>query len=191
MIFTYVSKISLKSVDVYFVFVMYSQLYKFCSCFYGFQIRFQNCFEGVVLFLFAFYYSIYFQQALIAVGKQDDCDKRLHLFMSSLMFNIAYSYIILLPFKPLIKYIWKWLQTWSIRAIVVVIVCSLHLQLPMQSENITTSGASSDPVHGEVHIMWYFVSNFRQVDCFLGLLRILPPIALTSTINLKYYWKWS
>lgn len=63
----------------------------FCSCFYGFQIRFQNCFEGVVLFLFAFYYSIYFQQTLIAVGKQDDCDKRLHLFMSSLMFNIVYS----------------------------------------------------------------------------------------------------
>jgi hypothetical protein len=65
----------------------------------------------------------------------------------------------------------------------VVIVCELYLQLPMQSVPITTNAVSSNPVHGEVysiqHYVIKFVSDLRQVG---GFLRFPPPIKLTDTI---------
>jgi len=35
-----------------------------------------------------------------------------------------------------------------------------------------------------------FVSDLRQVDGFLRVIRFPPPIQLTATIWLKYCWKW-
>jgi hypothetical protein len=55
--------------------------------------------------------------------------------------------------------------------------------LPMQSVPITTKIVSSNPAHREVywiqHYMIKFVSDLRQVGCFLRVLRFLPPIKLT------------
>jgi hypothetical protein len=48
----------------------------------------------------------------------------------------------------------------------------VDLKLPMQSVPITTKVVSSNPVHGKVysiqHYVIKFVSDFRQVDCFLN-----------------------
>ena len=65
----------------------------------------------------------------------------------------------------------------------VVIVWWLDLQLPMRSVPITTNVVSSNesnPSHGEVHSIQYYVmkivSQLRQVGGYLLVLRILPPI---------------
>ena len=54
----------------------------------------------------------------------------------------------------------------------------------MQSVPITTKVVSSNPVHGEVcsiqHYVIKFVSYLQQVGSFLCVLRIPPPIKLTS-----------
>jgi hypothetical protein len=55
---------------------------------------------------------------------------------------------------------------------------------------ITTKVMSLNPDHGEVHSMQYyvikFVSDLRQVSCFLRVLRFPPPIRQIATIYLKY-----
>jgi hypothetical protein len=55
----------------------------------------------------------------------------------------------------------------------------LDLQLPVQSVPITTKVVSSNPIHGEVYsIQRYgikFVSDMRQVDGILWVLRFPPP----------------
>jgi len=60
------------------------------------------------------------------------------------------------------------------------------VELPMQSVPITTKVVSSNPVYGEVysiqHYVIKFVSDLRQVDGFLRVLRYPPPIKLTATI---------
>ena len=70
-------------------------------------------------------------------------------------------------------------------AVVVVIVWYLDFQLPVQILPITTNVVRSNPVHGEMYSIQYyvikFVSGLRQVG---GFLRFPPPI------KLKYYWKW-
>ena len=72
--------------------------------------------------------------------------------------------------------------------VVVVIVWYMDLQLhvPVQSLPITTKVLSSNPSHGEVYrIQQYvlkFVSDLRQVGCFLRILRFTPPIKLTATL---------
>ena len=62
----------------------------------------------------------------------------------------------------------------------------LDLQLPVQSVPITTNIVSLNPVHGKVysiqHYVIKFVNDLRQVDGFLQVLRLLPPIKLTDTI---------
>ena len=62
----------------------------------------------------------------------------------------------------------------------------LDLLLPMQSLPITTDVVSSNPVHGEVYSIQLcvikFVSDLRQVDGFLRVLRFPHPIKLTTTI---------
>ena len=67
--------------------------------------------------------------------------------------------------------------------VVVVIAWKLDLQLSMQSVPITTKVMSSNPAHGEVYSIQYyvvtFVSDLRKVG---GFLRCLPPIKLTDTI---------
>jgi hypothetical protein len=62
---------------------------------------------------------------------------------------------------------------------VVVIVWKLDLQLPMQSVPITTDVVSSNLDQSEVI---KFVSDLRQVDGFLQVLRFPPPIKLTKTL---------
>jgi hypothetical protein len=68
----------------------------------------------------------------------------------------------------------------------VLIVWLLDLQLPVQSVPITTNIVSLNPVHGKVysiqHYVIKFVNDLRQVDGFLQVLRLLPPIKLTDTI---------
>ena len=70
----------------------------------------------------------------------------------------------------------------------------VDLQLPEQSTPITTEAVSSNLIHVEVysiqHYVIKFVSDLRQVDGFLRLLRFPPPKTLTVTIELKYCWKW-
>jgi len=72
--------------------------------------------------------------------------------------------------------------------VVVVIVWYMDLQLHvrMRSVLITTKVLSSNPSHGEVYtIQQYvlkFVSELRQVGCFLRILTFPPPIKLTTTI---------
>ena len=71
-------------------------------------------------------------------------------------------------------------------AVVVVIVWELDLQLLVQSVYIITKFVSSSPVHCEVysthHYVIKFVSDMRQVNGFLQVLRYHPPIKLTATI---------
>jgi hypothetical protein len=68
----------------------------------------------------------------------------------------------------------------------VVIVWELDLQLPVQSVPITTEVLSSNPTHGDVysiqHYVIKFVSDLRQVNDFLWVLRFLPSLKLTATI---------
>ena len=60
------------------------------------------------------------------------------------------------------------------------------LQLPVQSVPITTKVVSSNPIHGELYLIQYYVikfaSDLRQVGGFLRILRFPPPIKLTATI---------
>jgi hypothetical protein len=64
------------------------------------------------------------------------------------------------------------------------------LPLPVQSVPITNKVVSSNPVHGEVYSIQYyviqFVSDFRKVGGFLRVLRFPPPITLTSMMLQKY-----
>ena len=77
-----------------------------------------------------------------------------------------------------------------VRAVMDVIAWQLDLQLPVQSVPIITKVVNSNPVHGEVHSIQYYVIKFvcdlRQVGGFLRVFRFLSPIKLTSTIYLKY-----
>jgi hypothetical protein len=64
----------------------------------------------------------------------------------------------------------------------VVIVCSLDLQLPVQSVPITTNFVSLNKAHGEAfsveHYVIKFVTDLRQVCGFLRVLRFPPQIKL-------------
>ena len=64
----------------------------------------------------------------------------------------------------------------------VVVMIIWQLQLPVQSAPITTTGMSSNPVHGEVysiqHYVIKFVSDLQQVSGFLRVLRFPPLIKL-------------
>jgi hypothetical protein len=83
----------------------------------------------------------------------------------------------------------------SLKGVVVVVnVLQLDLWLPFQSVTITSNAMSSSPVHGEVYSIQQYVitrfSDLRQVGDFHWVLRFPPPMKLTSTIKLKYCWKW-
>ena len=56
--------------------------------------------------------------------------------------------------------------------------------------HIIINVVSLNPIHGEVYSIQqyviYFVSDLRQVDGFLEVLRFPPPIKLTAMIKLKY-----
>ena len=58
--------------------------------------------------------------------------------------------------------------------------------IPVQSVPITTKDESLNPILGELysiqHYVIKFVSDLRQVDGFLWVLRFPPPIKLTATI---------
>ena len=47
-----------------------------------------------------------------------------------------------------------------ISGIVVLIVCLLHIQLPVQSVPITIKVGSSNPAHGEVYSIQQYVIKF-------------------------------
>jgi hypothetical protein len=70
--------------------------------------------------------------------------------------------------------------------VIVVIICCLDLQLPMQSAHIPTKVVSSNPAHCQMysieHYVLKFVSDLRHVGGFLRVLRLSPPIKLTATI---------
>jgi hypothetical protein len=70
--------------------------------------------------------------------------------------------------------------------VIVVIICCLDLQLPMQSAPIPTKVVSSNPAHCQMysiqHYVLKFVSDLRHVSGFLRVLRLSPPIKLTATI---------
>jgi hypothetical protein len=59
------------------------------------------------------------------------------------------------------------------------------ITLPMLSVPITKV-VSSNPVHSEVYMIQHyvikFVSDLRQVDVFLRVIRFSPPLKLTATI---------
>ena len=71
-------------------------------------------------------------------------------------------------------------------AVMVVIVWQLDLQLPVQSEPITSKVVNLNPIHGEVYLIQRyvikFVSDLQQVGGFLSVLLFPPPIKLTATI---------
>ena len=71
--------------------------------------------------------------------------------------------------------------------VMVVIVCKLDLQLPMQSVPITTKVVSLSPAHDEVysiqHYVIKFVSDLPKVGGFLRELRFPSPIKLTPRYN--------
>ena len=78
-----------------------------------------------------------------------------------------------------------------LRAVIVVIVWYLDLQLPMQSVPITTKVVSSNhPTNGEVYSIQLhvitFVSDLRQVGGFLRVIRFPQPIKLTAIIYMTY-----
>ena len=62
----------------------------------------------------------------------------------------------------------------------------IHNYLYMQSVHITTNAVSLNPTHDEVYLIQNyvvkFVSDLRQVNGFLQVLRFHPPIKLTATI---------
>ena len=63
---------------------------------------------------------------------------------------------------------------------------AVGLQLLVQSVPITTKVVSLNPVHGEVYLIQHYViayvSDLRQVCCFLRVFWFPPPIKLTPTI---------
>ena len=65
-------------------------------------------------------------------------------------------------------------------------LCTMDLQLPVQSVPITTNVVSLNPAHGEMYSIQHYVikffSDLRQVDGFLWVLRFPPPIKLTAKI---------
>ena len=66
-----------------------------------------------------------------------------------------------------------------------VIVMLLDLQLPVQSEPITTTFVSLNPAQERYTIQHYvikFVSYLRHIGGFLRVFRFPPPIKLTATI---------
>ena len=71
-------------------------------------------------------------------------------------------------------------------SVVLVIVCYLDLQLPVQTVPIITKVMSSNPVQCEVYSMQHyvikFVSDLRLVGGFLRILGFLPTIKLAVTI---------
>jgi len=60
----------------------------------------------------------------------------------------------------------------------------MDLQLPLQSVSVITKVVSSHSAHGEVYSIQLYVINFfsnlRQVGGFLRVLRLPPPIKLTT-----------
>ena len=62
----------------------------------------------------------------------------------------------------------------------------LGTKLPVQSVPSTTKFVSSNPADNEVYSIQYyvikFVSDLRHVGGFLRVLRVPPPIQLTTTI---------
>ena len=70
--------------------------------------------------------------------------------------------------------------------VVVVIVCLLDLQLPVQSVPITTKVESLKHAYSQVysiqHYVMKFVSDLRQVGGFLRVLQFPSSIKLTATI---------
>ena len=78
----------------------------------------------------------------------------------------------------------------GMRAIVVVIVWQLDLQLHVQSGPITIKVVCSNRCHGKVysiqHYVTKFVSDLQQVSGFLQVLQFPPPIKMTAMILLKY-----
>ena len=61
-------------------------------------------------------------------------------------------------------------------------MCTFDLQSPMQSVPITTKAVNSNPDHDNVHCD-KVVSDLRQVDGFLRVLRFPLPIKLTQRYN--------
>ena len=86
--------------------------------------------------------------------------------------------------------IWMWL-TLLIRSLCVdlylyvskIFFMWIRLVLLLGTVPITTKVVSSNPLHGEMHTIQHyvikFVSDLRQVDDFLRVLRFPPPIKLT------------
>ena len=67
--------------------------------------------------------------------------------------------------------------------VVVVIVWKLNLQLPMQAMPITTKIVSSNPAHGEVYSIQYYVIKFDSVLWQVGGFPQFPPTRkLSATI---------
>jgi hypothetical protein len=79
-----------------------------------------------------------------------------------------------------------WSPIIYIGAVVVVIVCQLDLQQPVQSVLITTNVESSNLARGEVysiqHYVIMFVSDLQQVSGSLRVLRFPLLRKLTTTI---------
>jgi hypothetical protein len=74
-----------------------------------------------------------------------------------------------------------------VRAVMVVIVRLLDLQLHVQSVPITTEVVSLNPAHGKVYSMQHyeikFVSDLRQVGGFLRVLLFPPPVSVHHDIT--------
>ena len=70
----------------------------------------------------------------------------------------------------------------------------VEFKLSVQSVPIISNITCSNPPRGEVFAMQLylikFVSDLRHVGGFLRVLRFPPSITRTSTIYLKYCWKW-
>jgi hypothetical protein len=67
-----------------------------------------------------------------------------------------------------------------------MVLIILDLQLSLQSVSITTKFVSSNPIDDEVYLIQHyvikFVSDLRQVSCFLSVPRFPPQIKLTVTV---------
>ena len=76
------------------------------------------------------------------------------------------------------SYLWNY--------VMVMIVCQLDLQLPMQSLPNTAVVVSSNPTHGKVYSIQHHVIKFvGELHQFIGFIRVLqfpPPIKLIATI---------
>ena len=74
-----------------------------------------------------------------------------------------------------------------VRAVMVVIVRLLDLQLHVQSVPITTEVVSLNPAHGKVYSMQHyeikFVGDLRQVGGFLRVLLFPPPVSVHHDIT--------